>query len=365
MVELTNGCICCTLREDLVNEVSKLAKSGKFDYLLIESTGMAEPLPIAQAFSFEDEHGKTLYEIAKIDTLATVVDACNFFDQINSIEMYSEAKIESGSSQHEMGQIPIAQLFIDQIEFANVIIINKIDLVTKEALSSVEKLIKKLNPTAEIVYSEFSKVDLSKILNAKKFDFEEAQNTSKWIEELLKPVPTSELDEYGVSSFVFRSNKPFHPEKINSLLQTCAFENVIRSKGLVWVATETAYYICAALNIVGKIRTLEPTTIWWAAVKKYRWAETKKEIKMIEDSLKHCWNGSNGDRRNEIVFIGKDFDKESIIKSLADCLITDEEFELTVSEWKKLFKDPFKEWKKVLKTHPMKQNFKERPVVQT
>jgi G3E family GTPase len=328
---------------------------------------MAEPLPIAQAFSFEHEHGKSLYEIAEIDTLATVVDACNFFDQINSIEMYSEAKVESGASsgtnQHEMGQIPIAQLFIDQIEFANLVIINKIDLVNLDQLSSVEKLIKKLNPTAQIVHTQFSQIDIGKILNTKKFDFEEAQNSSRWIEELLKPAPTSEIEEYGVSSFVYRSNKPFHPQKFNSMLLEYAFEGIIRAKGLVWVATETAYHICASMNLVGKIRTLEPTTIWWAAVKKYRWAESKKEIKIIEDSLKHCWNGSNGDRRNEIVFIGKDFDKASIVKSLDECLITDAQFELGESEWVKLFKDPFKEWKKVLKTHPMRKNFKQRPLL--
>jgi G3E family GTPase len=361
LVELSNGCICCTLRSDLVKEVSKLAKTGKFDYLLIESTGMAEPLPIAQAFSFQDDHGRTLYDIAKIDTMATVVDACNFYDQLNSIESYQEAKIDGSSTQSpELGEIPIAQLFIDQIEFSNLIIINKIDLVSKEELESVENTVRKLNPTAEIIHSEYSKIDMSKVLNTNKFNFEEAQNTEKWIQELAKEVPSSEIEEYGVSSFAYKSKKPFNPEKLNKLLETYVFQNVIRAKGYVWIASSTGYYICGSLNIVGKIKTLEPMTIWWAAIRKSKWGETKDEIKLVEDSVKPYWDPIYGDRRNELIFIGKNIDKKSIEDALNGCLVSDEEFKLGDLKWSELFKDPFTEWEKVLKTHPMKKNFKEK-----
>jgi G3E family GTPase len=361
LVELSNGCICCTLRSDLVKEVSKLAKNGKFDYLLIESTGMAEPLPIAQAFSFQDDNGRTLYDIAKIDTMATVVDACNFYDQLNSIETYQEAKIESSKSQSsELGEIPIAQLFIDQIEFCNLIIINKVDLVSEDELKSVENTVKKLNPTAEIIHSTYSKIDISKVLNTKKFDFEEAQNTEKWIEELAKEVPSSELEEYGVSSFAYKSRKPFNPEKLNNLLKSYTWKNVIRAKGYVWLASNSGYYICGSLNIVGKILTLEPMTIWWAAIRKSKWGETKDEINLVEDSVKPYWDPIYGDRRNELIFIGQKIDKKSITDALNECLISDEEFKLGDLKWGELFKDAYPEWEKVLKTHPMKKNFKEK-----
>jgi G3E family GTPase len=356
LVELANGCICCTLREDLVKEVSKLARKGKFDYLLIESTGMAEPLPIAQAFSFQDDHGKTLYEIAKIDTMVTVVDAYNFYNQLNSIETVKE-EVKIGKNETKMQEIPIAQLFIDQVEFANVIIINKTDLVDKEKLDSIVNLISKLNPTAEIIFSNHSKIPLEKILMTEKFDFEEAQNSAKWIEELAKG-PSSEVDEYGFSSFVFRSRKPFDPEKLFELMKHASvFKSVVRAKGYIWVATNM--YLCATFNIVGDLITLDPETIWWAAIKKNKWGETVKERRLVEDAVKDIWDPVYGDRRIELVFIGKTMDKEAIVEKLDGCLLTDDEFKLGDSEWRKMFTDPFTEWRDVVREHPMRDNFKE------
>lgn len=269
LVELSNGCICCTLRADLIKEISKLARANKFDYLVIESTGLAEPLPIAQAFSFDDPHGKTLYNIARIDTMVTMVDALNFYNQLSSIETVKE-EVKVGNAT-KMENVPVAQLFIDQIEFANIIVINKIDLVSEEKLKSVENLIKKLNPTAEILHSKYSEIDLSKVLMTKKFDFEEAQNSDKWFQELQKPA-SSEIEEYGFSSFVFKSRKPFNPEKLFNLMSTNVFKDVVRAKGYIWLATN--YYLCGMLNIVGDIKTIDPQTVWWSAIKKSKWGKT-------------------------------------------------------------------------------------------
>lgn len=303
----------------------------------------------------EDDGGRTLYEMAKVDTMVTVVDAYNFFNQINSIETIKE-EVKIGK-ERKMEEIPIAQLFIDQIEFANTIIINKLDLVTEEQLKYVENLVKSLNPSAEILKTTNCNVDLSKVINTKKFNFEEAQNSAKWIEELSK-APSSEVDEYGFSSFTFKSRKPFNPEKLFELLKTHVFKDVVRGKGYVWIATNS--YICGMLNIVGDIKTLEPETIWWAAIRKSKWGENRKEIELVKESVKNIWDDKYGDRRIELVFIGKNLDKESICKSLNECLITDEEFDQGDWKWKEMFNDPFTEWQKVVKTHPMRGNFKEK-----
>ena len=323
--------------------------------LILKSTGMAEPLPIAQAFSFEDDHGKTLYDIAKIDTMVTVVDAFNFYKQLNSIETVKE-EIRIGKDE-KVEEIPIAQLFIDQVEFANVIIINKIDLVSEEQINSIKLLISKLNPNAEILLSQNSMVPLDKVLMTEKFDFEEAQDSSKWIEELAK-APSSEIQEYGFSSFPFKSRKPFNPNKLFELMQdTEIFKNVVRAKGYVWIATNM--HLCAMINIVGEIKTLVPETIWWAAIKKNKWGETRAEIQIVKEAVEPIWDPIYGDRRNEIVFIGKSLNKEKIMSELENCLISDEEFKLGNDEWKKIFKDPFTEWIDVVKNHHMRENFKE------
>ena len=360
LVELSNGCICCTLRSDLIKEISKLARARTFDYLIVESTGLAEPLPIAQAFSLRDDHGgRTLHHVATIDTMVTVVDARTFFDHVNSIETHREL-IRSGASFREE-QMPISQLFMDQVEFANVIVLNKVDLVSKEQLASVESLVKRLNPSAEILHAQYSHVDLKKVLNTSVFDFEEAQRSEKWIEEISRAASqpkTSEVDEYGVASFAYKSWRPFHPEKLFDLMKTRVFKDVMRAKGYIWLATNM--FMCGMLNIVGDIKTLEPKTIWWSSIRTSKWGENKKEIELVKQAVKPVWHGEYGDRRIELVFIGMTMDKESITKALDACLLSDEEFELGDTKWKEMFNDPFTEWQLAVESHPMKANFKEK-----
>jgi G3E family GTPase len=200
-------------------------------------------------------------------------------------------------------------------------------------------------------------IDLNKVLMTKKFNFEEAQSSDKWFQELQK-APSSEIQEYGFSSFAFNSRKPFNPEKFFNLMNTNVFKDVVRAKGYIWLATN--FYVCGMLNVVGEIKTVEPQTIWWSAVKKSKWGNNKKEIELVEKSVEAIWDPVYGDRRIEIVFIGQKLNKSEITKSLEDCLITDEEFKLGDMKWEEMFTDPFTEWQKVLRTHPMKNNFKQR-----
>jgi G3E family GTPase len=311
----------------------------------------------AVAFSFETDNGRTLYDIARIDTMVTVVDAFNFYKELSSIETHQEVKASGG--EQKMQEIPIAQLYIDQVEFANVIVINKIDLVSPDQVKSVEELIKRLNPTAEILHSDHSKIPLNRIIMANKFNFEEAQSTTKWIEELAKAPGSSEVDEYGFSSFTFKSRKPFNPEKLKELMSNDAsvlFKDVVRGKGYMWLATNMQ--MCVSMNIVSGVCVLEPETIWWAAIKRSKWAEDKKGIDAIKRMLKDVWQAPYGDRRNELVFIGKNVNKEEILQQLNACLLTDEEMQHDDTEWKGMFKDTFKKFVKAVETHPMRENFK-------
>lgn len=286
--------------------------------------------------------------------MVTVVDAFNFFKELNSIETHSEVK--SNGKDDQLQEIPIAQLFIDQIEFATVIIINKTDLVDAEQLKSVENLVRRLNPKAEILFAQKGVVPLEKILNTKKFDFEEAQNTAKWIAELAK-APTSEIEEYGISSFAYKRRKPFNPEKFFDLMNDHELlKDVVRGKGYVWIATNMI--ICASINIVSGNKILEPETIWWASIKQSKWGDTKKEIDVVKKHVKEFWETKYGDRRNEMIFIGRKLDKDEIIRRLDECLLTDEEFELGEVKWASMFKDPFPEWQKAVKNHPLRKNFK-------
>ncbi len=286
--------------------------------------------------------------------MVTVVDGYNFNKNLTSIETYKE-EVRIGKTT-KMEEVPVAQLFIDQIEFSNVIIINKLDLITKEQLEAVEHLIKRLNPTAEIIHSTNAQVDYAKILNTKKFDFEEAQNTDKWIEELAK-TPSSEVDEYGFSSFAYKRRKPFNPRKLFDLMSKNVFKDVVRAKGYIWIATNP--YICGMLNVVGDIKTLEPQTMWWAAVRKSKWGKNKQEIEMVQKAVESVWEPEYGDRRIELVFIGQTHNREAIVNALDECLLTDEEFAIGYAKWVKMFEDPFVEWQEAVKNHPLKADFKE------
>ncbi|MEM6814517.1 MAG: GTP-binding protein [Bacteroidota bacterium] len=319
LVEMSNGCICCTLREDLMLEVERLAKEDRFDYLLIESTGISEPVPVAQTFSFVDEeNGIDLSEFSYIDTMVTVVDAFNFFKDFGSPERLIDREL----TDMEGDERTIVNLLTDQVEFANVIILNKADLVTKETVGVLQSTIKKLNPTAKIIESSFSKVSPKEILNTGLFDFEEAEQSAGWLEELNKEEHTPETEEYGISSFVYRSRKPFDPVRFWSYVQDKFPNTVIRSKGLFWIASRPEQALIWG-QAGGSLRA-DSAGVWWCSMpfeERIRYAGFIENQQHIESG----WDKKFGDRKNEIVFIGQDMVKESIKDELDSCLSTEDE----------------------------------------
>lgn len=332
LVELSNGCICCTLREDLLIEVNRLAKEKKFDYLLIESTGISEPLPVAETFTFEDENGNSLSKIAKLDTMVTVVDAFNFMKDYESEDQLQER----GESMGEEDDRNVVDLLIEQIEFSNVLVINKSDLISSEDLDKLKSILKTLNPSAKIIIAEFGKVNLQEVLNTNLFDFEKAALAPGWLKELRgEHIP--ETEEYGISSFVYRAKKPFHPKRFWDLIHT-EWEGVIRSKGFFWLANEMD--ITGGWSQAGGSCRYEPAGMWWGAAKGIDWPDDEELVKEIVKTF----DGEFQDRRQELVIIGINMNKEEIIKNFDHCLLKDEEMSLGVENWKKL-ENPFPEWK--------------------
>jgi G3E family GTPase len=313
---MSNGCICCTLREDLILEVEKIAKENRFDYLIIESTGISEPVPVAQTFSFIDENiGIDLSRFAKIDCMVTVVDCFNFIRDFCSADLLLDRHL----TEDERDQRTIVNLLTDQIEFADVIILNKTDLVQPDDVELLKRIIGKLNPEAEILTSVMGKVPLQKILNTGKFDFEKAQSNAGWIKELQKPFHTPETDEYGISSFVYRRHRPFHPVRWWKYLNEEFPSNIIRSKGLFWLASRPNL----ALNWsqAGGSSRLESAGRWWVSIPRDAWKIGQEDLKYVMSK----WDAQYGDRMTELVFIGQDLDINQIISELDQCLITDEE----------------------------------------
>ena len=331
LVEMSNGCICCTLREDLLVEVEKLALEGRFDCLLIESTGIAEPLPVAETFTFTDEEGNSLSDFAKLDNMVTVVDALNFLP-----EYYKADALNSrGLGMSEEDERTIANLLIEQIEFANVIIINKVDLIKPEGIEELKAIIKKINPTAEILTSEYGKVPLNKVLDTGNFDFEEAANSPLWL-KIMRGEELPETEEYGISHFAFIDNRPFHPERLWNVLHSY-MHGVIRSKGFFWIASRPDW-VCN-WSQAGTSFTIGPIGKWYAAVPKEEWP---KEPELL-DSITLDWDKEFGDRKNKIVFIGQNMNKEKMLTEFNNALMTDEELKMPRDEWKKL-KDSFPEF---------------------
>jgi G3E family GTPase len=332
LVEMSNGCICCTLREDLLKEVSQLAKSGKFDYLLIESTGISEPMPVAQTFIFEDEEGKSLSEVAELDTMVTVVDAINFLRDFHSKDQLTDRKQSLGEDDERS----VVDLLIEQVEFCDVIVVSKIDLVSPQRAEELVSLLKTLNPRAKVVVSKNGEVPLDNILNTKLFDFDEASKAPGWVQELEgNHIP--ETEEYGISSFVFKSSKPFHPDRFSDFL----FKNwkgVVRSKGFFWLATRME--LVGSWSQAGESDKIEMAGMWWAAIPKEQWPTEKEYLEMIDS----YWVEPYGDRRQELVFIGMKMDKDWMLSELQKCLLTDEELKLGPEGWQD-FLDPFPEWK--------------------
>jgi G3E family GTPase len=334
LVEMSNGCICCTLREDLLIEIKKLAEEKRFDYLVIESTGVSEPMPIAETFQFADENGNSLSDFARLDTMVTVVDAKNFLKDYKQSKSLKSKKLQAS----EEDERTITDLLVDQVEFADIIILNKLDLISQDEQKELTAILKSLNSQAEIISTERSKVDLAKILDTKQFDFEKAQAAPGWM-AVLRGEEEPETEEYGVSSFVFREKKPFHPDRLWNFIMTEG-KKFLRVKGLFWVATRPDFI--GLWGQAGQVVTLECTGKWLAASPQENWPTDPVELAQIEKD----WTTEYGDRGQELVFIGQSLAKEEMIKKLKACLVTDQEDEAGVPFWK-TFKDPLPKWQLV------------------
>ena len=331
LVEMSNGCICCTLREDLMVEVERLANENRFDYLLIESTGISEPIPVAQTFSFiDEENGIDLSRFSYVDTMVTVVDAFNFFKDFCSPEKLIDRKLTNIEGDFRT----IVNLLTDQVEFANIIILNKADLVTKENLGVLKATLKKINPSAKILESTYTKIDPKEIINTGLFDFEEAEQSAGWIEELNKNEHTPETDEYGIGSFVYRSKKPFDSNRFWNYIQNEFPSSIIRSKGLFWLASRPEQALI--WGQAGGSLKADSAGVWWSSmpfenrIHNMNFVENQKEIE--ED-----WDVIFGDRKNEIVFIGQNMNEKQIKLHLDSCLSTNKELE--DKSWKQGYED--------------------------
>jgi len=338
LVELTNGCICCTLRDDLLTEVGKLAQEGRFDYLLIESSGISEPLPIAETLTFDDGEGGNIGDFARLDTMVTVVDAYNFPREMGSAEELGERGI--GVSEDD--DRTIAQLLVEQVEFADVIILNKTDLVTSDELARVESILQHLNPTATIIRAHKGQVSPREILNTGRFDLNLASDSPEWLHEGHDhhhdhDHEHSPAEEYGISSFVYRARRPFHPQRLMDALEGAELDSVIRSKGLFWLATR--YNIIGFWSQAGEVVNLEAAGMWWDAVPKRDWPDDSEFLREIESVSE----GEYGDRRQELVIIGADMNHTEVRAALDNCLLTDDEMALGSKGWRKL-PDPFDSW---------------------
>ena len=325
LVEMSNGCICCTLREDLMIEVEKLAKMKKFDYLLIESTGISEPIPVAQTFSFAT--GEELHDLTKfsqLDTMVTVVDAYNFFKDFGSPDTIVDRQMTDDLEDDRS----IVNLLTDQVEFANVIILNKSDLVTESQLGVLEKTIYKLNPTAKIIRTDHSKIDPKEILNTGLFDYEIASQSAGWQKELQLAkkgiAHNPETEEYGISSFVYRNPKPFHPQRFLEYVSNDFPSSIIRSKGIFWIASRADKAIL--WSQAGGSLKAEVYGRWWASVPLKKRAISPSYLEN-QEYIQSKWDKQWGDRLNELVFIGQDMNKDQITADLDGCLLTDIEVE--------------------------------------
>jgi len=333
LVEMTNGCICCTLREDLLQEVAHLANEGRFDYLLIESTGISEPLPVAMTFSFPTPDGElSLMDISQLDTMVTVVDANSWLDDFREGEALKEVGMAISENDHRT----ISDLLIDQVEFANVILLNKVDLVSEDKLNELEGVLRKLNPNARLIRSEHSKIDLHEIVNTGLFDMEVAQRSAGWLKEL-EDEHTPETEEYGIGSFAFKSHKPFHPQRLMEMLKGEHMENVIRSKGFFWIATRND----TAINwsLAGRVARVSPAGRFLAATP----TNLQPQGTHVDEYKEEFWVEPFGDRRQELVFIGIQMPKDEMLAQLNAALLTDNELALDEAGWE-LFPDPFPIW---------------------
>jgi len=332
LVEMSNGCICCTLRDDLLKEVRSLAEQGRFDYLLIESSGISEPLPVATTFEFRDEDGASLADVAQLDTMVTVVDAANLLKDYGSADFLADR----GETAGEGDDRTLVGLLVEQIEFADVIILNKVGAATADERAAARTIIRSLNADARIIETDFAKVDLSEVMGTGRFDLTRAEQNPLWFKEMhgfKDHIP--ETEEYGVRSFVYRARRPFHPEKFMAFLDR-SWPGIVRAKGFFWLATKPHYV--GELSQAGALVRTGKMGLWWSAVPKDQWPRDPRFEERMSPYMDPVW----GDRRQEIVFIGTDpMDEEEITGMLDACLMPDASYQ--PERWKKL-PDPFADW---------------------
>lgn len=333
MIEMSNGCICCTLREDLLIEVNRLAKDGRFDYLVIESTGISEPLPVAETFTFEDEDGISLSHIARLDTMVTVVDAVNF---LNDFQQAQSLK-EKGESLGEEDERSVTDLLVDQVEFCDVILVSKTDLVSADQLKELTGILRSLNTKAKIVPIANGEIDLDHVLSTNSFDFEQAEQAPGWLSEARgEHIP--ETEEYGIVSFSYVARKPFHPKKFFDFLnREWPTGKLIRSKGYFWLATRPEF--AGQWSQAGGIARYGFAGMFWKAIPEHRWPEDEASRKLITEN----WVEPFGDMRQELVFIGQNLDQKQVCAELDACLLNDDELYAGKEYWVEL-EDPFPSW---------------------
>lgn len=328
LVEFTNGCICCTLRDDLLAEVRRLADEGRFDYLLIESTGISEPLPVAATFAVADAEGASLADVSTLDTMVTVIDASTLLRDFSSTDMLADR----GESLGEADERALVDLITDQIEFANVIVLNKMDRLDAEQTRLAHSMVRALNPTARVIESQWGQVPLEQILHTGLFDFEQAQLAPGWAREL-RGEHAPESETYGIGSFVYRARRPFHPQRLMQLLNQ-EWPGVVRSKGFFWLASRMDWV--GELSLAGGMLQHKAAGFWWASAPAEEQARARRQIA--------DWDPRFGDRRQELAIIGIDLDEAALRSRLDECLLTDAELCQGVDSWRQL-PDPFPAWR--------------------
>jgi G3E family GTPase len=334
LVEMSNGCICCTLREDLLLEVRKLAAEGRFDYLLIESTGIGEPMPVAATFDFADQQGRSLNDVARIDTMVTVVDAANLLADYNGADFLAQRGLSAGEGDERT----LAALLAEQIEFADVVVISKADLAGPAQLAEVKAVVKALNPVAEIVAAERGRVPLRRLLGTGKFDLERASAMAGWARELAG-LHQPETEEYGIDSFVLRTRQPLHAQRFSAFLDL-PLDGLLRAKGYLWFASRHEWAV--AYSRAGRIASVEPVGQWWAAADAARWPQPDDPYRR---EIEEQWQEPYGDRINEIVFIGRRMDRAAIEAAFRHCVLTPAELAQGMPAWRAL-PDPFPAWQR-------------------
>ncbi|WP_336999108.1 zinc metallochaperone GTPase ZigA [Pantoea agglomerans] len=331
LVEMSNGCICCTLREDLLLEVKRLAQAGRFDHLVIESTGISEPLPVAETFTFEDEAGESLSAYARLDSMITVVDGFNFLRDYRSADDL-QSRGESLGAQDERS---VVDLLVDQIEFCDLLVLNKTDLLSPAQLHQLKGMLQALNPHALIVNSEFGQVPLDCLLNTGRFDFDRAAQAPGWL-QTLRGEHQPESEEYGIRNFVYRARRPFHPQRFWHAVNH-QLDGVIRSKGYFWLASRPEY--AAMWSQAGAVARQGYAGRWWVSVPRTEWPQDADSLKFIAEQ----WQEGTGDARQELVFIGIEMDEKSVRAALDHALLTPQEMAAGPEQWLTLA-DPVPVW---------------------